>query len=265
MLAGCGKAPRPGGEVIRPDCYPENLTIKPESGKMTLMWDPNCDDSIMISGYNIYLRPKSIFERYGSAGLPRSIKPYNENPYPGDTDPDNEFETMIIEDANNGEEYFVSVRTVFPDGSVSKSSNEVAVIPRPEGEFSLAFRYSDTTDGFSFKLGNYVRADGELNDLYFFSKDGVDYIASPHRLNGFLRQTEFYSLGKTKDIYQYNHLELDIPAVEKMPIMLGESYLARTADGNYVMLRIEDIRGQDRERILRIKYIYQTIKDLMRF
>jgi len=265
IFSGCGKAPREGEEIIRTDCTPRNLKVQPNSGQFMLMWDPGCPDSIMISGYYVYLEQKPIDDKYHATALPKSIKPYNETVYPGDTDPDNKIETMLINDLQNGREYYVSVRTVFPDGSISVSSNEVTAIPRPEGTFTLSFRYSDTTDGFSFALGNYVRADGDLNDIYFYSKDGIDYIASPHRLNGFLRHSEFYSLGKTDDIYQYSDLNLDIPPVDKMPVRIGESYLVKTADDKFAKLRVMDVKGEGKERTLKLKYIYQTAKNLMRF
>jgi len=172
---------------------------------------------------------------------------------------------MTIENLANGVEYFVSVRTVYPDNSISVSSNEVSIICRPEGEFDLAFRFSDLNDGFSFASGVAVRADGEENDLYFYHKDGFDFIASPHRLNGFLRKSKFYSLGKTGDIYQYPKLDLDIPAVEKIPVFEGEYYLVQTADNRYAKIRIEEITGEKKERKLKIKYIYQTAEGLMRF
>ena len=186
-------------------------------------------------------------------------------PYPGDLEAENRFETMEITTLENGFEYFISVRTVFPNGSMSESSNEVSVICRPEGEFDLAFRYSDMNDGFSFARGEYVRADDIENDLYFYHKDGVDYIASPHRLNGFLRTSQFYSLGKTEDIYQYQALEIDIPSSERMPVWQGESYLVKTGDDNYAKIRIEKISGEGKKRSLEIKYIYQTVPNLMRF
>ena len=149
--------------------------------------------------------------------------------------------------------------------TISISSNEIGVICRPEGEFELAYRYTGLNDGFSFALGEPVRADAEENDLYFYSKDEVDYIRSPHRLNGFLRHSSFDSLGKTKDIYQYSELDYTFTPIETMPVREGESYLVKTADNRFAKIRIRKITGEGKERSLKIKYIYQTIEDLMRF
>jgi len=247
------------------ECAPTNLTVQANDGSLFLKWETDCPDDIALSGYNIYLQKSPMYPDYHDEAPPGRIDPFNSTPYPGDTDPDNSFETMSINNLPNGVEYFISVRTVFPDNTMTVSSNEVSVICRPEGNFELAFRFSGLNDGYSFKTGKSVRADGELNDIYFYSKDGFDFIASPRRLNGFLRDSRIYSLGKTKNIYQYPELKLDIPPVEKIPVMLGESYLVYTADGNYAKIRIEDVSGEGKQRLLKISYIYQTLRELMRF
>ncbi|MEW5922825.1 MAG: hypothetical protein AB1746_02445 [Candidatus Zixiibacteriota bacterium] len=265
LVVGCGAPPRKITKVMPTECTPTNLTIMPNDRQLYLKWDTNCPDSILLSGYYVYLSNKPLYEKYGQSNPPGSVKPFNEAVYPGDTDPEDKFETMTIENLDNGVEYFVSVRTVFADQTISMSSNEVGIICRPEGEFDLAFRYSELNDGFSFALGTAVRADGEENDLYFYSKDNVDYIASPHRLNGFLRKSDFFSLGKTTNIYQYPEFKLDIPPVEKMPVREGESYLVKTAEGNFAKLRIENIAGEGKSRSMKIRFIYQTIPGLMRF
>jgi len=264
LIIGCGP-PRQIGRPAITECAPTNLTVQPDDSTLYLKWDINCPENKVLSGYYVYLEKSPIFEKYSEVVLPKKIEPYNRTPYPGDTDPEDSFETMTINNLANGVEYYVSVRTVFPDKTITVSSNEVPVMCRPEGEFELAFRYAGKNDGFSFKTGQSVRADGELNDIYFYHKDGFDFIASPKRLNGFIRDSKFYSLGKTKDIYQYPELELDFEPVEKIPVNVGESYLVLTADGNYAKIRIEEASGKNKERKLKIKYIYQTVAGLMRF
>ncbi|MEW6015988.1 MAG: hypothetical protein AB1690_11765 [Candidatus Zixiibacteriota bacterium] len=259
--------PRDEGEIRKElyFCAPTKLTIKPGNRNLFLKWNTNCPPNVLLSGYNIYLLREPLDDRYLDSEMPSRIKPYNSAPYPGDTDPEGSFETMLIDNLENGTEYFVTVRTVFPDGSLSVSSNQVAAICRPEGEFLLAFRYADINDGFSFAAGKPVRADASGNDLFFFSKDGFDYISSPHRLNGFLRESQFYSLGATRDIYQHSRFSLDIPAMDRIPVRAGESYAVKTADGNYAKIRIESIVGEGKDRRMRVKYIYQTIPNLLRF
>jgi hypothetical protein len=264
IAAGCAPSHR-GGLPAVSECAPTNLEAKSNDRTLSLKWNTNCPDDKLLSGYNIYLLESPLDSQYYTTTLPTKLKPYNHTPYPGDTDPASDYETMTITNLDNGREFFITVRTVFPDNSMTVSSNEVGIMCRPEGAFELAFRYSGLDDGFSFKSGESVRADSDENDIYFFHKDGFDFIASPKRLNGFIRDSKFYSLGKTEDIYQYPELTLDIPAVEKIPVIPGESYIVGTADGNYAKIRIEDAFGENKERRLKIYYIYQTVKGLMRF
>ncbi|UCD94702.1 MAG: hypothetical protein JSU69_01225, partial [Candidatus Zixiibacteriota bacterium] len=70
---------------------------------------------------------------------------------------------------------------------------------------------------------------------------------------------------KTKDIYHYPELDYRFTPVETMPVREGESYLVRTADNRFAKIRVEKITGEGKERSLKVKYIYQTIEDLMRF
>lgn len=263
LVIQCGPPPSKD-EAIHKQCAPGKLTAKPNDGSLFLKWETPCSENVVVSGYNIYFERESL-NKYQNKKLPGHIKSFNSAPYPGDADPETSFETIEIGGLENGVEYFVSVRTVYSDGHISSASNEVPIICRPEGEFELAYRYKADNDGFSFSEGVTARADSDENDLYFYGKDGVNFLASPHRLNGFIRKSQFYSLGPTENIYQYPELELDFSPVDRIPINIGESYIVLTADGNYAKLRIEDITGENKERIVKIKYIYQTLKELMKF
>jgi len=261
----CGPPPKVTINPEQTECAPQNLVVKPNSHTLFLQWDTPCPDNIRLAGYFIYVLPKPIGEKYPGVTLPKKIVPFNSGAYPGDTDPEDRYETISIQNLDDGVEYYVSVRAAFTDRSLSLPSEEIAVMCRPEGTFELAYRYAGENDGFSFVSGQNVRADSDQNDLYFYHKDDIDYLASPHRLNGFIRTSAFYSLGKTSSIYQYPQLDLDISPVERMPVRVGESYLVKTADGNYAKVRIEAASGERRERTLTISYIYQTVDDLMRF
>lgn len=264
VAIGCGPPPFTM-EKIAKECTPANLEIQPGDGRLDLKWETNCPPDRLISGYFIYLENKPVPDKYLSGRPPRSLKPFNLAPYPGDTDPESSYETMTIENLDNGIDYFVSIRTVFPNRALSMASNQVKIMCRPQGKFTLAFRYAAVNDGFSFASGQHVRADAESNDLYFYNKDGFDFLASPHRLNGFLRVSKFYSLGKTEDINQYPELELDFEPVEKIPVMAGESYIIKTDNNRFAKIRIDEISGESKERVLHISYIYQTVENSMRF
>lgn len=263
VLLQCGP-PKTVEEVIYRVCAPENLTARAGDRSVFLKWETPCPDSIRVAGYNIYISDIPL-DKYRFKELPTRYASFNSAPYPGDANPEKNFETMEIAGLENGVKYYVSIRTVYTDGILSAASNEVEVITRPEGQFDLAYRYTGQNDGFSFVEGTAVPSDGDKNDLYFFVADGMDFLASPHRLNGFIRQSAFYSLGATTDIYQYQTINLDIEPVDRIPIQTGESYLIKTADGNYAKIRVEGADGLNKQRVLHVRYIYQTIRDLMRF
>lgn len=266
LILNCGPSGGGAGKETASSkvCAPENLTVKPNDHTLSLRWDSECPDDVILAGYNIYLSDFSLAEFAGKK-LPDSIKPFNSAPYPGDTDPEDAFETMEIGNLENGIPFYVSIRTVYPDYTESSASNEVLAYCRPEGEFVLDLRYSDDDDGFDFSEGKHVRADAGDNDIYFYRAGSTDFIASPHRLNGYNRTSYFYSLGKTKDIYQYPELDLDFEPVNKMPIREGESYLIKTADNNFAKVRVEKLFGMDRDRKIKLTYIFQPTPDLTRF
>ncbi len=263
LLTQCGP-PRTGEEAFYGACGPGKLTVQPGNRSAALKWITPCPDSVKVAGYNIYLSETSL-DKYRYKKLPSRYESYNSAPYPGDAEPENGFETMTITGTENGKTYYISVRTVYTDGALSPASNEVEIICRPEGEFDLTYRYTGHDDGFSFADDSAAASDGDKNDLYFYISDGMDFLASPHRLNGFIRHSGFYSLGKTSDIYQYPDLKLDIEPVDRVPVGVGESYLVKTADGNFAKIRIEGAQGEKRDRVLKIRYIYQTINGLMKF
>lgn len=259
----CGP-PRPVEEAIYRVCAPGDLTVHAGDGSAFIQWGAPCPDSIRVAGYNIYLSETPL-EKYRIKELPDQYTPYNSAPYPGDSNPEKSFETMETGGLENGQKYYVSVRTVYTNGKLSAASNEIELICRPEGQFDLAYRYSGQNDGFSFADGSAAPSDGDKNDLYFYVADGMDFLASPHRLNGFIRHSSFYSLGATENIYQYPAINLDIEPVDRIPIKIGESYVIKTADGNYAKIRIESATGLNKERVIHVRYVYQTIRDLMRF
>ncbi len=263
--AGCGPSVKPAKEYAGDVCFPSNLQVQPGDHKVSLRWNTNCDDSTLLTGYYIYLTKEPIPEKILTQPPPETLEPFNNSAYPGDTDPETAYETMTIDNLDNGVEYYISVRTVYPDYTQSVSSEQISFIPRPEGSFTLGIRYSDFKDGFSFSMGEHVEADRLENDLYYYAKDGFDYLASPHRLNGFLRETNFYSLGSTESIYDYDSLELDYEPVSRIPVAEGHSYLVETEDNRYAKIRIKNIAGSGDKRKLSISYIYQPAENTMVF
>jgi len=183
LLVRC--APQKRLKEMPTGCYPYNVSVEVNNRQMTVTWRNKC--SLLMSGYFIYISEEPLADQYPGTQLPASVKPFNQTPFPGDINPEDETEHFVAEGLENGVKYYVSVRIVNPDRTLSKPSNEVMAVCGPRGEIELSIRYKSDRDGFSFEKNTYVRADDIDNDLYFYSKDGTDYLASPNRLNGFLK------------------------------------------------------------------------------
>jgi hypothetical protein len=189
-------------------------------------------------------------------------EPFNHTPFPGDTDPEDAFEHFVAEGLKNGVKYNVAVRVVYPDGSLSRASNRVAAVCGPRGDITLAMRYKGNNDGFSFEQNTYIAADDLNNDLYFFSKDGIDYLASPSRLNGFLKANRFKVLplkGELEDIKGRVPGYKDAPDEDRVAIEKDDWVLIRLPDETYTLVRVRDVYGQGEERSIRLFYAYDPL------
>ena len=231
LAAGCGPQ-QPGQETVR-TVYPAGLSVEVNDASMTLSWKKMGKGP--ISGYNIYISREPLVAKYPDTTIASTVETYNVTPFPGDTNPEDEIEYFDATKLDNGVKYFVSVRVVYPDRSVSKPSNEVIAVCGPRGEIELAIRFNGEHDGFSFEENQYVNADGISNDLYFFSKDGVDYLASPKRLDGFINVDDQVFVG------------------------VGNWVLLKCASGSYALVKVLGFSGAGADRLVRLSYAYSTL------
>jgi hypothetical protein len=196
--------------------------------------------------------------------LPGTIRPFNLAAFNGDTDPDDGIEHFEADGLDNGKKYFVSVRTIFPNRTLSRSSAEIPAVCGPRGEIELSIRYRSEQDGFSFEQNGYVSADNLANDLYFFSKEGQDFLTSPVRLDGFLRDNRFMRLEFKGE---YEQVKAQVATVDKIPdqdrieIKKGDWVLLYTADKRFALLKVLDLSGRGDKRVIRLFYAYSALED----
>ena len=117
-VSGCG--PRPGNEASR-TALPVSLSVEVSDKQMTLAWTKSGDGA--IAGYNIYISREPLAVKYPGPSIDGSIETFNTTPFPGDTDPEDRVEHFDAVNLENGVKFYVSVRVVYPDRSVSKPSN----------------------------------------------------------------------------------------------------------------------------------------------
>jgi hypothetical protein len=266
VLAGCG----PGGvRQSSKSRYPAgacqavsivDLAVSVNDKSMIVSWREIGQST--ISGYNIYISERPLSVLYPDAYIDSSVAPYNLSPFPGDTDPEDGVEYFEATDLENGVRYYVTIRVVYPDGSVSGPSDEVAAVCGPRGEIELPIRYQSSPDGYSFEKNAYTDANSTANDLYFYSKDGYDYLASPRRLDGFINDTRFLVLpfrGSFDEVVA--HLAEFEPgeAEDQVQIFPGDWVLASCERGTNALLEVKAIKGSGKERRVALFFAYSTI------
>lgn len=267
LLITCG--PKPKVETVPPvvdttprsTVTPYDLSVDVASGKLTAAWKKTGDG--LIAGYNIYIATHPLDGKY-----PDSIKPFNTAPYPGDTNPDDSLETYDAEGLTDGVKYYISVRVIYPNGAMSAPSNEIAAICGYRGEIELNVRFSETNDGFCFAAGKAVRADEPFNDIYLYTKDKVDYLASPSRLGGFLRETKFVQLSVMGRFIQLRESIQKLsatPTEDKVAVKAGHWVLVRTADSSHALIQVLGVSGAGQSRKLKLFIAHCPAKGEMIF
>lgn len=264
LLCSCG-GPKMDGNFPS-NCYPYDMQIEVNKQEMLVKWQKNCKRN--ISGYNIYISETPLAPEYGFKQLPKEIAPFNETPYPGDTDPDNSIETFKAEGLTDGIKYYVSVRILLPNGVQSRPTNETPVVCGPRGEIELTLRFKSDHDGFSFKDKEFVRADDLKNDIYYFRAEGVDYLVSPVKLNGFLKDNKVQQLtfnGRLDQIKpNLSKLESN-PTGDRSTIITGDWIRVYTPQGHNILLHVLGFSGEKEDRKVKLFYAYCGLKDELLF
>ncbi len=265
LIAGCGPTTKIAEETST-GCQPQNVQVEAASQSLDISWKDDCQG--LKSGYNIYITDTPLVSKYPDGNIPASVRPFNLTTYPGDTNPDDSVEHFVANGLDNGTKYYVSVRVVNADRTMSRASNEVSAIPGPRGEIELSIRYKGGNDGYSFDHNEYVAADASTNDLYYYSAKGVDYLASPDRLNGFLKKNRLAKLSFRGD---FAVLRTQIDRIkttsfeDKVAIAEGDWLLIRTDTKTSALVRVESITGSGDQRKVKLFFAYDPAPGEMIF
>ena len=262
IMFAWGCASKKVADEVATGCVPADLKVKVADRAMTVIFTPSCDQ--LISGYYIYISEEPLTAYAQDTLLPGTIRPFNLTAFSGDTNPDDGVEYFDAERLENGKKYFVSVRTIFPGRTLSRSSAEIPAVCGPRGEMQLSIRYKSDRDGFSFEQNGYVSADNLANDLYFFSKDGKDFLASPVRLDGFLRDNRLMRLAFKGEYEQVKSRVMaagEIPDQERIEVKKGNWVLLYTADKRFALLKVLEFSGEGEKRVIRLFYAYSALED----
>lgn len=261
MIVVVGCAPKQGVQEYARTVFAVDAAVDVNSHRMTVSWKKS--GTGMIAGYNIYISEQPLAAKYPAAEAQPKFKPFNEEPFPGDTNPEDGIENFVAENLKDGVKYYVSVRVVYPDKSVSKPSNEVMAVCGPRGTIDLAVRYAGGPDGFSFMENDYVAADAADNDLYFFSGNGSDVLNSPDKLNGFLRKNRLLLLPFKGDVEKVSRELATTPMTatdQSEEIKEGDWVLIQTPEKTNALVQVLGFTGEPgANRQVKLYYAYSAL------
>ncbi len=264
LLNSCG--PKGASSESRQACVPYQIRVEVNDNSMTVIWKADCDQ--LTSGYNIYVTEYSLWNKYKNKQLPKSVRPHNTVFFPGDIDRADKIEHYQADGLENGKKYFVSVRIVYPDRTLSRPSKEITAYCYPNGIIELPIRNKARTDGFSFGLNKSVEATDLENDIYFFSKEGKNYLNSPNKMNGFLRKNKFIKLpfeGDFADIIGNLKNSRFIPKNERVEVIKGDWVEILTEDSNFILLKVLDITGTGDNKKIKLFYAANRVPNSLNF
>jgi len=261
LLLSCSPKPmielKPEKIEIAP-CLPQDLVIDSTAGDFARMeWNPGCPEIRVLRGFNIYLSRVPLVSQYPGRDLSPSIKPFNEEVYPGDTLGNPDLETFDLRGIENATAYYVHVRAVYTDMTLSPPTNEVELVVYLQGEFALMPSFTGEHDGFNIAKSRYCRADDLDNDVYFFHKDGRDYLCSPSRLGPVNRATTMYSFNEDDPPEDWWRIPPDAVPSDKVALAPRRVFVIVTADGHPARLKIVRTEGAGDSRSLTFEYIYR--------
>lgn len=260
LVLSCGGKKEVADET-RPTIQPVNVRVEPGHEKLTVIWERRGGG--LFSGYNIYISQTPLASLSGPYP-----QPFNPVPFPGDTDPTDNIEHFEAAGLTQGATYYVSVRAVYPDRTLSAPSNEVMTATGGRGVMDLGMRYNAQQDGFSFVSDGFVEADDLANDLYYYNAAGSHFLASPIRLNGFLRNSRLYKLpvrGSLDDARASLADYTGRPADDRVEITIGDWVLVRTDDNTHALINVTGVAGAGPDAIVQLWYAYCSLPDVLLF
>jgi hypothetical protein len=249
LLIAC--KPKQGPGEYTNGAYPYDLKLEVDNGMIDVAWKKHGE--ALVSGYNIYLSEQSLQDKYPEGNYPKDSKPFNSTVFPGDTNPDDGVEHFIAEGLTNGMMYYVSVSVVNPDQTLSMATEELSAVPAPKGEITLAARFGGKNDGYAFFKDEFVSADHVDNDIYYYSRRGKHYLASPTRLDGFLRDSKLVLLPLEGDYANIRGqiTEQDyIPSDDRIEVNEGDWVLLSTADSRFVLIQVRKLSSDGKDTSL---------------
>ena len=264
LLSACApppkpsESPKPAEAVTTRLCLPHDLTVEGRASHTArIAWNPGCSEVRILRGFNIYLSTAPLAAKFPGPDLPDTILSFNREVYPGDTLGNPDRETYTLDSIPNAIRFFIHARAVNIDNTLSLPTNEVQLICYPQGVIELEESFSGRRDGFSFSEENYCRTDALANDLYFYHRNGDDFLCSPSRLGPVNRPTKIYDAGEGIPLAELDALAPIGSPLEKILIRVGTNLVIITADGRPAALHVTGTGVENDKHKVVIEYLFK--------
>jgi hypothetical protein len=252
LVANCAGS---GAKKLTPGEPPlvYDVTVEPADGALTVHWRAERTPGQAFAGYHVYITPE------GS----QAAVPFNQAPYPGDTDGDPTRESFEARPLENGVRYLCSVASLYTDGTTGTASSPIPAVCRPGGRVKLQPLFSGDFDGLDFSTGAYVTSDDSECHIVFLSKGSADSLLAPSRIDPLNNETRFWDLGRQTSFAADLEIRLKGTGLTQVPVQVEHTYVYRTPDDHYGKFYVESISLERGIPTIHLEYMYQPIPELL--
>ncbi len=264
-VGGCAPSPKPPSEpqlfVLADLPVPHNLVAVAGDNQVDLNWKLEGKRDEYVLGCNVYAETRSL-EGISVDKLPASRGTWP--PIYVDSDTINSWTNYILDNLENGKKYFIHIRLKGSNQRISPASNEVAMIPHPEGVIKLYETRSKHYSAFEFSKQKKVSSKNKHADIIFDEQENVAMLLSPHLRKKGLRQTGIVDMRDLRPFNEITNVE-NIVFGEEILAVIDHVVVIKTEDSHYAKLLIEKIEGKIPNRYIEFRYCYQMLPDLPEF
>ncbi len=256
-------------EVVSPTelTPPSNLRIMDiplSGGQVELQWDGAVSVDVTYVGYRLYAHTQSI----QSLDNAQELASYEKK------EVGSAVQNTVLNLGDSYTYYYVHVRAVTDEGELSRASNEIFLIARPEDEGAVVYEFAtqagnpsgyDLSEGVavSMALTNSDRHD--KTDFFLGYADGITgggalYLWSPKRASSDYQNTTGFA-GMTSSFDDLTRVPDGTTFLDHVAVTAGSVIAVKITDehavSNYAKLYFMRVEGDEPERTLVFQWAYQ--------
>jgi len=265
FLWGCSSEDVVNPTELEPPTNLQVTDLAAEGGSVSLSWGGAVGEYV---GYRVYAHTQSL----QSLDDPAALLPYQVDEVGSAT------QAATIYLANSYTYYYVHVRAYTQDNDVSRASNELQVIARPEGDNATIYEFDapqpnasgfDFSEGTAVSMGSAEEARYDRVDIFLGYQAGTTgggdlYLCSPKKATSTYQNTaSFYGWTGTFD--SLDEVPADATYSDNVIVSEGKVVAVRITDENaitnYAKLEITATGGAHPTRTISFRWAYQPAPD----